>query len=176
MVKITNIHKDKPEAIAEAVGVFSDTNHDVSSDATRSGENRSLLRKVALGGGAVAAAAFLLLPRGGNELPPKPAPTYEELAAQSAQTPYDPATEADKLMIDGIKVNSDDKNSHNNTPSQAVMDASKVFLKQYPEEFTSLYSSATSLPDGATEIVVVNRDINGDGKPDAIAAPVDEDR
>ena len=111
----------------------------------------------------------------GKKEAPAPADTsksYLELAADSSQESYNPDT--DTILIDGVKVMP--KNPKRNTPSEAVMNHPKVgeLLAKDPSEYDSLLASSTAIGSLATKIVVVGRDINGDGILDAVATTKSE--
>lgn len=103
---------------------------------------------------------------------PDTSKSYLELAADSSQESYNPDT--DTILIDGVKVMPN--NPKRNTPSEAVMNHPKVgeLLAEDPSEYDSLLASSTAIGSLATKIVVVGRDINGDGILDAVATTKSE--
>ena len=117
------------------------------------------------GVGAVAATAYLALPRGEQTPAPQPE-TYTEKAQDAAQQPYNPST--DTLVVGNIKVHP--RNPNRNTPSEAVLGNSEVktYVVNNGDESSSLTASSMALPQ-AESFAVVTRDIDHDGDPDAVA-------
>jgi hypothetical protein len=124
---------------------------------------------VALAG--IAGTAMAL--SGPQEQPKQPVQpeSFTEQVQESAQTPYDPAT--DELVINGIKVKP--ANANRNNPSEAVLGSEKVqeFVAQHPDESSSITTSAMSLPSDAKEAGIVLRDVDHDGDTDAVAVELE---
>lgn len=139
-------------------------------DATSSRSERKSKLPLLLGAGAAAVAGWLMLPRGDDAPAPVPE-TFTDHVVESAQHPYDPAT--DEMVIDGIRIKPG--NAHRDTPSEAVLGNSdvKAYMTDNPDEIASLKTSSLSLPSTESgTYAVVERDVDNDGDTDAVAVPV----
>ena len=178
--RVVNFGRDDPIAIARASSVLkegetepleassplSDDEQSLVQDPEQYDSPRvsSRLLKVGVAAAGVAAAAGILLPRSGNELPPEPQ-SFNEHIQESVQKSYNPKT--DELLIDNVNIKPNDPN--NDTVSEAVQNNTEInaYKQDNPDEVPSLVTSAYSVPS-AESYYVVGRDVDGDGDKDAI--------
>ena len=166
---VINIGQKDPEAIARAVGVIDQSEEPAEIPVHHTSESSRRFGRALLGAGTVAAAAFLLLPRGGGEAPTPPEASYTELAQNQADIPL---SDEDTVLIDGIKVKAKDSNA--NTASEAILGSQDVkdYIANNPNQSSAITASAMSVPSTG-EYAIVERDIDGDGDGDAVAVPVE---
>jgi hypothetical protein len=144
------------------------TSIDTSAE-TSNEQGYSKLAVVALAVGALAAVAAVA-PRG-HDSPEPLTKNLEEQVIDSAQIPYNPAT--DTLVVKNITLKPGKSDA--NTPSEAVLGNLdvKLYAVDNPDEAPLITTSAMSLPT-ASHYALVERDVNKDGDPDTIAVPVEK--